>query len=85
MSNVGGFSGVEQPFDREVYRARLREMADEPLKKEGRANRAMTKPEIIPARQVFIDQLEECKLEWRRRHPKPEPQAGMPAPFREAC
>ena len=84
MSGPGEFGGVEKTFNREVYRARLGEMCNKRLKKEGRANRQMMKASFGPKRQVFIDQMEECKEEWRRRHPRPEVQPGMPAPFREA-
>jgi hypothetical protein len=69
MADDGVFAGVDQPFDREAYRERLREMSDDRLKKEGRAIRGMTEPTFVPVRQVFVDQLEECRLEWRRRHP----------------
>jgi hypothetical protein len=69
MAGDGQFAGVEQPFDREAYRARLREMSDDRLRKEGRANREMCKPSFTPVRQVFVDQLDECRKEWRRRHP----------------
>lgn len=55
MSGDNTFAGVDEPFDRESYRARLKKMPDDRLKKEGRANREMSKPSFIPVRQVWID------------------------------
>jgi hypothetical protein len=70
MTGDGVFAGVEQPLDREGYRARLREMSDERLLKEGKAARAMNEPSFIPVRDVFRIKLFDCRVEWRRRHPK---------------
>ena len=84
MTSASGSGGIEQRFDREKYRDRLRDMCNKRLRKEGRAIRQMMKASLEPVRQDFFDQLEECKDEWRRRHPRPEVQPGKPAPFREA-
>jgi hypothetical protein len=59
--------------DLERYRARLRQMTDEELIREGKTGRYLCSPTANfgkPPRKVFVVQLEEVKAEWRRRHPK---------------
>ena len=59
--------------DLEGYRARLRNLSDEELIREGKAGRYMCSPLANfgkPPRKVFVIQLEEVKAEWRRRHPQ---------------
>jgi hypothetical protein len=55
----------------EEVRARLRKMSDADLIRFGRAAAGMCSPEANfgrPPRQVFVEQLEEARAEWRRRH-----------------
>ena len=47
-------------------------MSDGDLLRYGRAAASLCRPERQfghPPRQVFVDQLEEARAEWRRRHP----------------
>jgi hypothetical protein len=61
-------------FRREEFRERLRAMSDEQLIKCGKAARYMADPrnsaDKRTAHDVYKIQLEECRAEWRRRHPK---------------
>jgi hypothetical protein len=65
MSSVGF-----QPLQLEAVRARLRKMSDADLLRFGRAAASLCRPEQQfghPPRQVFVDQLQEARAEWRRR------------------
>jgi hypothetical protein len=47
-------------------------MSDAELLRYGRAAASLCRPEGNfgrPPRQVFVDQLNEARAEWRRRHP----------------
>jgi hypothetical protein len=58
-------------FDREAFRERLAKMTDSELIRHGKAARAMSKSGFGEApREAFVIQLEDCWVEWRRRHPK---------------
>ncbi|HWO33425.1 MAG TPA: hypothetical protein VNO32_31895 [Candidatus Acidoferrum sp.] len=61
-------------FRREVFRERLRAMSDQQLIKYGKAAKYMADPRNSADRRtshdVYKAQLEECRAEWRRRHPK---------------
>jgi len=62
-----------QPFQLEDVRTRLRKMSDEELLRFGRAAASLCRPEGNfghPPRAVFVEQLQEARVEWRRRHPK---------------
>lgn len=52
------------------FRARLQKMTDAELIRYGKSARFMSKPENGKADPVYVAQLEECRAEWRRRHPK---------------
>lgn len=58
--------------DLEELRARLRKMTDAELRRYGQATHYSCSSHAKSgesARNVFIVQLEECRAEWRRRHP----------------
>jgi hypothetical protein len=61
-------------FDRDALRTRLRKMSDEQLSKFGEtaqykvSSTANMGPPPLP---TFVLQLEEARVEWRRRHPSP--------------
>lgn len=58
-------------FDREAFRKRLAKMTDSELIRFGKAAKEMCKDGFGQApREAFVIQLEECRAEWRRRHPK---------------
>jgi hypothetical protein len=64
-----------QPFQLDEARARLRKMSDADLLRFGRAAASLCKPDGNfgqPPRKVFVEQLQEARAEWRRRHPKEE-------------
>jgi hypothetical protein len=60
-------------FNVEELRTRLRVMPDEKLHQFGEAARYMCTPEAnlhkLPL-PIYVLQLEEATVEWRRRHPK---------------
>jgi hypothetical protein len=63
-----------QPLQIEQWRERLRKKSDEELIRFGRAALGMCSPEANfghPPRSIFVDQLQEARAEWRRRHPTP--------------
>jgi hypothetical protein len=65
--------GVEVPINREEVRERLRRMTDEQLREYGRACVHMCSPQANlgkPPREAFVVQLEEAKVEYRRRQKK---------------
>jgi hypothetical protein len=61
-------------FRREEFRKRLQAMSDERLIKYGKAAAYMSDPrnsaDKRTVHEVYRIQLEECRTEWRRRHPK---------------
>jgi hypothetical protein len=62
-------------------RARLGKMNDTQLLRQGKAAAYMCDPRNghgEPPRQTFVIQLDECRAEWRRRHPNPAGQASDP-------
>ena len=62
-------------LDMDVLRARLRRMSDRELLWFGRAARYMCSPAANHGkgpRQVFVIQLGEAAIEWRRRQPQPK-------------
>jgi hypothetical protein len=65
---------AETQFTVEDFRKRIQLMTDEKLVQMGRAARYMADPRN-PAdgrsvESVFTIQLQECREEWKRRHPK---------------
>jgi hypothetical protein len=61
-------------IDLDQLRQRLRRMSDDELLQFGKAAKYMCSPEANmgkPPRDVFVVQLKEARLEWRRRYPKP--------------
>ena len=56
------------------FRKRIQAMTDEKLIRFGKAARCMADPKNSANRRsvepVFIVQLQECREEWKRRHPK---------------
>jgi hypothetical protein len=63
--------GFNEEFDIQSLQERLRKMSDEKLLRFGRDAKYMCSPDASlgqPPREVFVIQLEEAKLEWRRRH-----------------
>jgi hypothetical protein len=62
-----------QPLQLEEVRTRLGKMSDADLLRFGRAAASLCRPGEQfghPPRQVFVDQLQEARAEWRRRRPK---------------
>jgi hypothetical protein len=62
-----------QPLQLEDVRARLRKMTDVDLLRFGRAAASLCRPRAQfghPPRRIFVEQLQEARAEWRRRHPK---------------
>lgn len=51
-------------------RERLRKMSDEELIKYGKMVRGLCAPRVGVTRDPWKVQLEEARVEWRRRHPK---------------
>jgi len=69
-----------QPLQLDDVRARLRKVSDADLLRFGQAAASLCRPEDQfghPSRDVFVDQLQEARSEWRRRHSK-EPSTSQP-------
>ena len=67
-----------QSFQLDEVRARLRTMSDDELLRFGRAAASLCRPEANFGQslgRVFVEQLEETRREWRRRHPKARDEA----------
>jgi len=64
--------GTLRPEDLEQIRERLRTMSDLELRKFGRAASNMADPRenFESPNPAFQVQLDEARVEWRRRHPK---------------
>ena len=67
-------------WDVEDFKQRIRKMTDEQLVQMGKAARYMADPrnsaDKRTVRDVYVVQLQECKREWARRHPKKSESAG---------
>jgi hypothetical protein len=60
-------------FDVQQFRAEIAKMSDADLINMGRRLRSLCEPRLVsPNKSTFDIQLEECRAEWRRRHP-PKP------------
>jgi hypothetical protein len=62
----------DQYIDIEAIRAHLRKLSDAELIREGHAASQLVLGTSRPPRKVFVVGLEECRAEWRRRHPRTE-------------
>jgi hypothetical protein len=64
--------------DEERRRASLREMSDKELLEAGKmlANLADPKTQHGKPNPAFVQQLEEARAEWRRRHPRQADECG---------
>jgi hypothetical protein len=61
-------------FDPETFRQRLTKMTDSELIRYGKAAKEMCKSHFGESpRETFVNQLQECREEWKRRHPKDGP------------
>jgi hypothetical protein len=59
-----------EQFDRESFSKRLAKLTDSELSRHGKASSEMCKSGFGEApRETFVIQLEECRAEWKRRHP----------------
>jgi ABC-type proline/glycine betaine transport system ATPase subunit len=67
---------AETQFTVEDFRKRIQLMTDEKLVQTGKAARYMADPrnsaDKRTVRDVYVIQLQECRAEWKRRHPKAE-------------
>jgi hypothetical protein len=65
---------AETQFTVEDFRQRIQLMTDEKLVRYGQAARYMADPrnsaDKRSVRDVYVTQLQLCREEWRRRHPK---------------
>lgn len=63
----------EDLFDADDLRERLKRMSDQDLVRFGKAAAYMVSPRANfgkPALPIYVLQLEEARVEWRRRYPK---------------
>jgi hypothetical protein len=72
------FKGValNAQFSLEEYRRKIGAMSDPELRKEGRALASQCLPQKsvdFQPNPQWVLQLEECRTEWLRRHPRPTP------------
>jgi len=59
-----------QEFDVQQFRAEITKMSDAELISLGRSLRSLCYPRVVaPNKSPFDIQLDECRAEWRRRHP----------------
>jgi hypothetical protein len=64
-------------FDIQQFRAQIAKMSDAELISMGRILRSLCEPRLVsPNKSTFDIQLEECRAEWRRRHPLPRESEG---------
>jgi hypothetical protein len=72
---------AETPFTAEDFRKRIQAMTDEQLIRYGKAARYMADPKYSAdgrtVEPVFKIQLQDCRAQWRRRHPKTESNEGL--------
>jgi hypothetical protein len=74
MDNTFKGLGLTSNFNVDEYRLRLEKMNDTELRKEGRTLAELTRPHPSPHTQPneqWVVQLEECRAQWRKRHPRP--------------
>jgi hypothetical protein len=59
-------------FNAEAFQRRIEQMSDSELTKQGKTAAEFAKMGFagFPPEQVYVRQLEMCRAEWRRRHPK---------------
>jgi hypothetical protein len=59
-----------QEFGVQQFRAEIAKLSDAELISLGRSLRSLSYPRVVaPTKSPFDIQLEECRAEWRRRHP----------------
>jgi hypothetical protein len=58
---------IQTDINLEELRTRLRKMTDAELVRFGKAARFLCRPSKEPPRECFVIQLEEARVEWRRR------------------
>ena len=59
-----------QEFDLQQFRNQIAKMPEAELISLGRCLRSLCAPRVVsPNKSTFDIQLEECRAEWRRRHP----------------
>jgi hypothetical protein len=65
---------MSEDFNSEAFQNRIEQMTDSELIKQGKTAREFAKMGFAgrPPEQVDVRQLEMCRAEWRRRHPKKE-------------
>ena len=72
---------AETKFTVEDFRKHIQSMTDEQLLRYGKAAAYMADPKYSAdgrtVEPVFRIQLQECRAEWRRRHPKTEWQLAV--------
>jgi hypothetical protein len=65
---------AEKPWNVDDFRKRIQAITDEKLVQMGKAARYMADPrnsaDCHSVEPVFTLQLQECREEWKRRHPK---------------
>lgn len=75
---------AETPFTVENFRKRIQVMNDEQLLRYGKAAAYMADPRNAAdkrsVRDVYVTQLQLCREEWRRRHPKNTQPITAPSP-----
>ena len=61
----------DEPLDLPKFRKRIRKLSDEQILRCCQAAAYMASPAASygPARATWVQQLEELRAEWRRRHP----------------
>jgi hypothetical protein len=60
---------ISDEFDREAYRKRLHKMTDLELLQHSKAARDLFESEVSEFQELYAIRLEECRAEWKRRHP----------------
>jgi hypothetical protein len=75
---------AETQFTVEDFKKRIQAMTDEKLVQMGKAARYMADPRNYAdndtVREGYVVQLQECRAEWLRRHPKNTQQTTAPSP-----
>jgi hypothetical protein len=63
---------MTKDFDAEAFQRRIEQMSDSELIKQGKTAAEFAKIGFagFTPEQVYVRQLEMCRAEWRRRHPK---------------
>ena len=70
MSHLKGIAFESEEVLLQKLRERLRLMSDEELVKFGKMARGLSEPRVSLMPDPWKEQLQEARVEWRRRHPK---------------